>query len=121
MTAPVSSVTQAIAGVAQVIPCTADFRRFAHINTLRHPEVRLFVAESFAAGAHLVFLTARDGILLVRHDAGRWLYEEAVAKLTEASPVLGHAILELSNHNVRQGHAYGAAVWAAGLAFGVDD
>jgi hypothetical protein len=120
MSAPVSSVTQAIAGVAQVIPCTADFRRFAHVNTLRHVEVRLFVSESFAAGAHMVFLAARDGILLIRHDAGRWGYEEAVAKLTEAAPVLGHAILELSNHNVRSGHAYGAAVWSAGLMFGTD-
>lgn len=116
----VSPLTQAVAGVASIVPCTADFRRFAHVNTLRHVEVRLFVSESFAAGAHMVFLAARDGILLIRHDAGRWLYEEAVAKLTEAAPVIGYAILELSNHNVRNGHAYGAAVWAAGLMFGAD-
>jgi hypothetical protein len=116
----VSPLTQAVAGVANVIPSTADFRRFTQVNTLRHPEVRLFVAESFAAGAHLVFLAARDGVLLIRHDAGRWGFEDAVAKLTEVAPVLGYAILELSNHNVRSGHAYGAAVWAAGLLFGTD-
>jgi hypothetical protein len=115
---PVSPLTQALAGIANVVPCTADFRCFPHIRTLKSPDIRLFVAESFAAGAELVFLAAHDAVLLVEIGGESFGYELAVERIKVRVPVLSWAILELSGEHVSRGNGYAVAVWAAGCAFG---
>lgn len=116
----VSPLSQATAGVASVMPSTADFRRFEHVRSLKHPDIRVFVAEAFAQGVRFVFLVAEDAVLLILNDGQTYGYEDAVHKMEELAPVLSYAINELAGEYVQNGHAFAAAVTSVGCAFGVE-